>query len=234
MNSQADLDGGLQQFCGQAPLFPLPDAVFFPHALLPLHVFEPRYRKMVGDALDAERVIAMALLKPGWESVYEEKTAPIFDTVCLGRISAHERLDDGRYNLILQGLSRATVIDEKQDDRPYRVARLDVSSDHYPAQPVIDRCHRQRELLLGFRELFPKIDLDHVLHQSLDAEIPLGQMCDVLAQALKLEPSIAQNLLEEVNVDLRSDMVLSHLRVLARKMKRGSLAETFPPQFSAN
>src|SRR5262249_18430669 len=82
------------------PLFPLPNCVLFPGVVQPLHIFEPRYRDMMEDALEDQSALVMALLKPGWEKHYYACPA-IHDTACVGRIIAHERLDDGKYNLFL-------------------------------------------------------------------------------------------------------------------------------------
>src|SRR6266545_6172021 len=101
----------LADFAGTARLFPLPNLVFFPHVMQPLHIFEPRYRQMTADALAGDRLIAMALLRPGWEPDYE-KVPPIYPVVCLGRIVADQRLEDGRYRLLLRGLSRAGIVEE--------------------------------------------------------------------------------------------------------------------------
>jgi uncharacterized protein len=108
----------------RVPLFPLPNVVLFPGAILPLHIFEPRYQRMTADALDDNGWIAMALLRPGWEKTYYERPA-IEPAVCVGRIVAHERLADGKYNFLLQGQWRATVMDESLTDGvpPYRLAR---------------------------------------------------------------------------------------------------------------
>src|SRR5262245_53587958 len=67
MTGPFELPAELEHFSGRIPLFPLPNLVLFPHILQPLHIFEPRYRKMVADALTSERLLALALLKPGWE-----------------------------------------------------------------------------------------------------------------------------------------------------------------------
>src|SRR4051812_12320348 len=90
-------------FSGIVRLFPLPNLVLFPHVAQPLHIFEPRYCALMADALDDDRLIAMALLRPGWEDDYH-KQPPIHDMVCLGRIQQEMRLEDGRYNFLLQGL----------------------------------------------------------------------------------------------------------------------------------
>src|SRR6478672_7469926 len=94
-----------EQSLSAIPLFPLPNVVLFPRAILPLHIFEERYKAMTADALRGRREIAMALLRPGWERDYHHKPA-IEPVVCVGRILSHERLPDGKYNFLLQGLAR--------------------------------------------------------------------------------------------------------------------------------
>src|SRR3989304_940440 len=99
----------LQNFSGVIPLFQLATVVFFPNTLLPLHVFEPRYRQMVKDIIDGERIIGMVLLKPGWEKSYEGNPE-IYSVVGMGRIVNSEPLDDGRFNIVLYGLKRVKNI----------------------------------------------------------------------------------------------------------------------------
>jgi hypothetical protein len=96
----------------QVPVFPLPNVVFFPKTTLPLHIFEPRYRQMVAHALDRDRLIAVALLKPGWEKDYQG--APDYYPVAtLGRITEHEKLEDGRYNILLEGIERVHLLEDQ-------------------------------------------------------------------------------------------------------------------------
>jgi Lon protease-like protein len=106
------------------PVFPLPNLVLFPHAVVPLHVFELRYRTMVRDALSGERVIAMGLLKPGWESDYQG--SPDFYPIgCLARFEEVEWLPNDCYSLVLRGLERVTfrrIVREY----PYRAARVEL------------------------------------------------------------------------------------------------------------
>ena len=104
------------------PLFPLPDVVLFPTVFLPLHVFEPRYRALVRDALEGDRIIGMMLLRPGWEDGYDGRP-PVYDVGCAGLISHVEPLSDGRYNIVLRGFTRFRVEGE-DGDGPYRVARV--------------------------------------------------------------------------------------------------------------
>ncbi len=106
------------------PVFPLPGVVLFPHAVVPLHIFELRYRTMVRDALAGERLIAMALLKPGWEHDYHGSPA-FHELACLARCEEVQWLPDDRYNLKLLGLTRVHLGPPAREF-PYRVARADV------------------------------------------------------------------------------------------------------------
>src|SRR5262247_3902945 len=105
------------------PLFPLPNAVLFPNVFLPLHIFEPRYREMTADAIAADRMIGMVLLRPGWERDYEGRPA-VYPIGCSSLITHCEHLDDGRYNIVLRGLDRFRIVEEDHS-RPYRRALIE-------------------------------------------------------------------------------------------------------------
>src|SRR5438034_7329547 len=107
----------------EVPLFPLPNVVLFPRAVLPLHICEERYKEMTADALNGDRRIAMALLRPGWERSYYGRPQ-IEPVVCVGKILSHEKLPDGKYNFLLQGELRAGIAGE-HGERAYRLARLE-------------------------------------------------------------------------------------------------------------
>src|SRR6516162_10197371 len=113
----------LHDFHGVARLFPLPGLVFFPHAVQPLHIFEPRYRQMAADALAGDRLIALVLLQPGWEEHYDD-TPAVHAVACLGRVAVEQLLPDGRYNLVLRGLARVRIVEELTTDKRYRMARV--------------------------------------------------------------------------------------------------------------
>ena len=222
----------LRNFTGHVPLFPLPDAVLFPNALLPLMIFEPRYRQMVADALATDGLIAMALLKPGWEESYETMSAPIRSTVCIGRIASSKLLPDGRYQIVLEGLTRAEILDEDQSSSEYRVARTELCPDMPTGLSRDERLRRQRELLVGFQQVAAGCDFDRTFHDSLDADLPLGGLCDVIAYSLPLEPDVSQSILEETDVAARSLLVLDELRnCIGSGVGRPSV---FPPPYSLN
>src|SRR5688500_15575909 len=105
------------------PFFPLPNVVLFPHVFLPLHIFEPRYRDMVADALGGDRLIGMVLLRPGWEADYEGRP-PVYAIGCAGLVTHAEPLADGRYNIVLRGLEKFRILEE-DDSRGYRVATVE-------------------------------------------------------------------------------------------------------------
>src|SRR5438876_24312 len=127
-------------------LFPLPSVVLFPRAVLPLHIFEDRYRAMTADALAGQRRIALALLQPGWEKSYYGKPE-IEPVVCVGQILSHERLPDGKYNILLQGELRARIVRELSDDKPYRLVQLQ-PIEQIPAMEIDLEDQRRRLLEL--------------------------------------------------------------------------------------
>jgi uncharacterized protein len=201
----------LKQFSGRAPILSLPGEVLFPHILLPLHVAEPSYCALVADAVHGDGLIALALPRPGWEVRGDYEDTALFETVCLGQITAETQFPDGEFSFAVQGLSRARIVGEEMGTLPYRVGQLELLEEKYPANSILDRRSRQRELLVGLRNLFGKMDLDSVLHHAIDADVPLGGLCDVITYSMELDPCVALGILEEQNVDLRSDLVLECL-----------------------
>lgn len=218
------------EFGGIARLFPLPNLVLFPHVVQPLHIFEPRYRALMEASLATDHLITMALLKPGWEPHYEERP-PLYDMVCVGKITAHHRLPDGRYNLLLAGMSRARIVRELPAERPFREARVELCNDR-PVAEATTSARLQRSLLERFRELLPNLpQIREQLLRLLDDEIPLGALTDIVSFALRLAPEHKQALLEELDAERRAGALLA---LLDRSAAGRGGAERFPPDFSAN
>lgn len=217
-------DFDAEEFSGRLPLFPLPDVVLFPHALLPLHVFESRYRTMTAEALEGERLIGMALLRPGWEPHYQGNP-PIHDVVGIGRIVDGTRLADGRYNLLLLGVARARVLEEVRQE-PYRMARAELLRDVPPQGAGLDRLQK---LLVAF-----------YLQQVRDAastpivpppdDIPLGALCDLLLGTLPLPSETRMSFLREIDVAARARRLVA----LLERPGRPSSARPWPPAPSSN
>jgi Lon protease-like protein len=191
-------------FSGIVPVFPLPGVVLFPGMFLPLHIFEPRYRAMTADALRGERLIAMALLRPGWEPEYQGSPA-IHPVVGVGKILEDARLEDGRYNLVLLGLSRARVIEEVGTG-PYRLARVELLAEREPATKDYER---KRRVLLSLYVALMK-DMMGAVPTPPD-DIPLGMLCDLVSSLLTLDSAAKQGLLEELDVAARCDRLMRML-----------------------
>jgi Lon protease-like protein len=131
-------------------VFPLPNIVLFPDTLLPLHVFEPRYRALVADAMAGPRRIAMGVLQPGWEADYEGSPA-MHPVACVGRVVEHQLLADGCSDLILRGES-VVRIEEVASEKPYRtasVAPVQEEGSFSTAPGARERCRELHRLLEG-------------------------------------------------------------------------------------
>lgn len=231
MGEPDDLSFSPADFCGVARLFPLPNLVMFPHVLQPLHVFEPRYREMVEEALAGDRLIAMALLVPGWEADYEGRPA-IHPVMCLGRIASHQRLEDGRFNILLAGLRRARLARELPPDKLFREAEIEILDDVYNPQASGRRAALQRRLVESFRQKMPDLkQLHKQLDEILASEIPLGILTDILAFTLKLELPLKERLLAETDVARRAEALLDAMHSGAATVESSF---KFPPDFSAN
>jgi uncharacterized protein len=128
----------------RVPLFPLPGAILFPRSQLPLHIFEPRYREMVRDAIDGAGRIAM--IQP--HRLDDDNQAPLYAAGCIGELVNVEELDDGRFNIVLLGSNRFRLIKEAEVDAAYRCADVDIEAfdDEEPAPlAMIERAEIERE-----------------------------------------------------------------------------------------
>jgi Lon protease-like protein len=176
------------------PLFPLPDTVLFPGMPLPLHVFEPRYRRMVEDALATHRTIGMILLRPGWEPDYEGRP-PIFPVGCSGLIARHERLEDGRYHVVLRARSRFRVVAE-HGGQLYRVATVAALADGTGDAAALGGL-RKRVLAAIARAA------DGPAALVLQGELPHDLLVNALCQSLSLPAVEKQSLLECDSLEAR-------------------------------
>jgi Lon protease-like protein len=235
MNSwdATELDFDSHTFCGVARLFPLPNLVLYPHVMQPLHLFEGRYREMLEDALAGDQLIAMSLLEPGWEAEYESRP-PLAEYACLGKIIAHHRLDDGRYNVLLMGVQRVRIVKELQALRSFRQARVELIEDCYDFENSTQRRKVQERLLTAFRKHLPcACQLPEQLESLLSSELPLGVLTDLAAYALPLEGDVKQQLLAECHVRRRAEILLNELEELAAAHATPP-SRRFPPTFSEN
>jgi len=187
------------------PLFPLPGVVLFPGTLLPLHIFEDRYRRMVAHALAGERLIGMAMLKPPVD--VDAGDSPIFEIGGAGRIVESEELEDGRYNILLEGKFRYRVIAECPGES-YRAADVEpVASLPFSSE---DEGARVRDLATNLFEVIrPAIDLPPLPDEDIDAE----RLASEIALRLRYRPQELQAMLETNSVPAR------YANLIARMME---------------
>ncbi len=187
-------------------LFPLPNVVFFPGTRLPLHVFEPRYRQLVGDAIASSEPIGMVLLREGWDDQYYGNP-PIHQVGTLGLIEQVVELEDGRYNLLLNGRARYRIVAE---DAPvvYRTARVVA---HPEAVPSPMDAWAQREWL---------VDLARRYLEILPGQVEVPELATATLEAL------VNALVMSLNLDMESKQALLELdTIVARCERTGAVLE---------
>jgi hypothetical protein len=196
------------------PLFPLPDVVLFPQVALPLHIFEPRYRKMVADALEGDRVIGMTLLRAGWEHDYYGRP-PVYDRGCAGRIDQHEALPDGRSHIVLRGLGRFRIVEEHAGE-PYRLATVEALPEAAGETAEVEAARKAVMAAIGRAA-------DGPLVLVIKPEIPDDMFVNALCQSLALGAVERQSLLECDSVLDRYRRLLAILefRQLEQARQRG-------------
>jgi hypothetical protein len=169
------------------PLFPLPNVVLFPKMPLPLNIFEPRYRKMVADLLEGRRVIGMTLLKPGWEADYQGRP-PVFPAGCAGYIEQCQPQSDGRFQILLRGMTRFRIVEEHSGE-PYRLATVVPLNDALGDAAALEAARRKVTAAIAQATDGPAILVTQ-------AEITHDVFVNALCQSLALAPLERQSLLD--------------------------------------
>ncbi len=192
---------------GQVPVFPLPRVVFFPSTILPLHVFEPRYRSLVRDASAGEGLIAVSLLCGNWEEEYED--SPEFRPIgTIGRIEDLRSLPDGRFLLRLVGLQRVRL-GQVLRERPYREVRFRPEAEHAPDDADPDLRRAKLDLLASQGCLMRELGGGGSETLVLDERMPLEAAVNGACANLPVDPDVRQSLLEEDYLAARLQRVSS-------------------------
>jgi uncharacterized protein len=189
------------------PVFPLPNVVLFPKTYLSLHIFEPRYRTMIADAALSGQCVGMALLKDGWETDYYGNP-PIFSKGCVGRLASVQPLDDGRSNILLQGLERFEI-EREWYDKSYREATISLSvrgtetsldsSVRRRLFAILESYLRSREDVPTWQELFREEVSDEIVVNTLSAYLectPLEKQFLLEADSLHQQARRLSDLIE--------------------------------------
>jgi len=193
----------------RAPLFPIAGAILFPRSQLPLHVFEPRYREMVRDSIDGDGHIA--IVQPQLVEVEDDHRQPLYAVGCVGEIVALEELEDGRYNVVLNGSHRFRLMHEVDLETPYRVGDLDVGAfddREPPPLPMAQRAEVEREAKRLGDALGLAVDWSAV--SRLDDEL----LVNAIAQVAPFDVSAKQALLEAESLLSRADLLVQLMQFL--------------------
>jgi len=198
------------------PIFPLPNAALFPGAGLPLHVFEPRYRDMVRDALAGSKAMAVARLKPGFEENYAGRPA-VFEVCGAGLIVDHVERSDGRYDILLRGVARVRILNEHAPLQTYRLVNAELLSDA-PTDPELAAAFHER-----LRALWPALaphlpEPARELGKFTRGAEGAGMLSDRLAGALLGEPALTQRLLDELDPAERMRIITDELGEIAERL----------------
>lgn len=195
------------------PLFPLPNLVFFPRTRLPLHVFEPRYRQMVSDAVANDHRFGIVLLRPGWEKDYFG-APPIYGCGTVGEIEQAVPLDDGRFNLLVRGEVRFRVLGEVSKD-PYRTARVIVQPER---SRDVSRSYAQKEWLAELSRQYLHYLPDQVAVPEIET-VELEALTNALIMSLNIELPEKQRLLEIDDLLMRAEEIGKELKNRIESMR---------------
>jgi len=216
-------------------LFPLSSVVLFPGVVQALHIFEPRYRQLIQDALQSDELITMAM--ENTEQVSPGDPRPeLLSTVCIGKVMSHNEFEDGRYNVLLVGSARAKITKEIVSDNAYRMAEVEIIEDSLRYAPDDADSLRQQVLDL-FKMLIDQRGLSDVesLSRLFDGQVPLTQLCDLICFASGAEPTQQQRVLEEPEICRRAEVLIQILQgLLSKSRPKKSPGIGFPPDFSNN
>jgi Lon protease-like protein len=231
------------------PLFPLEAVTLLPQQLLPLHIFEERYRQMVEHALDGSGQIAMAIFAGDqWKKDYHGRPA-IKPAVCVGQIVQHEKLFDGRYNVLVQGVCRARVTEElpPEEGRLYRLAMLEpvgldpgttvigeeqseeedgaeadsIDLDFHSPEPASLSAVREKiGEMLSEGPLTQLVAAEPVLEFVRNQEVPVGPLLELVSFMLITDPQLRYKLLAEPDMEARAGMIMGELEHLSHLIKK--------------
>ncbi len=187
-------------------IFPLAGAVLFPGLQLPLHIFEPRYRALVKDALARDRRIGMIQPQRAGEG------SPLFEVGCLGKIGEVEALDDGRFNLVLEGVARFRVLRELDVTTPFRQIEAELlEDDEDEALAPVERALFERESRRFADAQGYRVDWESV------ARLDDHSLINGVSQIAPFDPASKQALLEAPGISARCELMVQLMQFFARR-----------------
>ncbi len=187
-------------------LFPLAGAILLPGMQLPLHIFEPRYRSLVGDSLARDRMIGM--IQPSGDG----RNPHLFAIGCLGRIEDVEALEDGRYNIVLQGLQRFTITSELDVNTPFRQAEAELWEEDElgEALSIAERAALEMESRRFADSQGYAVDWNSV------SQLDDFSLVNAIAQIAPFDTAAKQALLEARGLAVRSELIIQLMEFFGR------------------
>jgi len=223
MSSDRPASRGLGRALRRLPLFPLEDVVLFPHSMIPLHIFEARYRKMVRDVLGSNRLVAISLQLEK-ESLEEGNIPRGANVASVGELVLAQELPDGRFNLVVRGRARIGIDEELPSDEPYRlIAAHEIPDDPAAASMDIDEADTTlRALVSGLAESIP--DGGELLKHVAAAQDTPAALANVVAASLIADAKARQRLLETTDVFQRLERLSNEVVALIDRVGKPSRA----------
>ncbi|HED53888.1 MAG TPA: hypothetical protein ENJ00_06770 [Phycisphaerales bacterium] len=203
------------------PIFPLNTAVLMPQQVIPLHIFEPRYTQMVGDALDSVGQIAIAIFEgDAWKSNYQGRP-PVRPAVCIGQIVQHELRPGGTYDILIQGVCRARIRRElpPETDILYRRVMLEPTEDFKPDEQQLEPVRDWIAGELSSGELARFETADDLLGYIRDERIPTSALLELISFTILDDSELKYSLLEEPNPAARAGLIQNELQRTTRLLR---------------
>jgi Lon protease-like protein len=204
-----------QELPFRIPIFPLPDTVFFPGTVLPLHVFEPRYRQLVAEHLEGQRVMGVVLLQPGWQEDYHGAPS-CYSVGCAGAMEDVVKLPDGRYTLKVTGQWKIEVLGYVRTE-PYRMAEVRELGEREPEESLVAVQQAKVRLLGAYASLASALEGRPSNPFTFDSSLEYGRIVNLACMHLGIAAEEKQRLLELHDVEERGRRII---RMLEREHQR--------------
>lgn len=217
-----ELRSHLARACVRLKVFPLAGVIVLPGTPTPLHVFEPRYRQLVAEALKGDRMLAVATLAS--EEGATQDRAPVQPIAGAGFIEAEEQLPEGRYHIVVRGLARVRLVEEIENGQPFREFTAELLQDVYPpgGPPALLRQRRALEAcVLQLAEVLPPESGAPQLAELAARTVSPSQLADLVAAAVVSEPDKRLAVIEELDVAKRLDLVTGEVASVILMLSQG-------------
>jgi Lon protease-like protein len=216
----------LRRSCAALKVFPLHGVAVFPGTPTPLHVFEPRYRALVRDALKGDRILAVPQLRTA--EGLRELHPPVRPIAGAGYIEEHEEHADGRYDIVLRGIGRVRLLEELGSEEAYRTYKAEPVEDVWPAggpRVVEQELESLRQLVVELTSRLPAESGAGALAEAVAQLKDASLSADLVAAAAISEPEARQEILEELSVARRLERVISEVASVVLLLSRGRNAQ---------